>query len=243
MTDGPLIRRGADRGRLTNHWLDARFSFSFGDWHDPAWPRFGPLLAINEDRVQPGSGFAMHPHADLEILMLPRSGCIEHRDDRGGHAVVRPGQLHVMRAGRGIRHSQTNPSAVEIDHHFQIWLAPRTRGLAPQAQTLELPQRRPGHWLVLASGLGAGGADIDTDATVAWGRAAAGAPLALPSLAGRRRYVHVMGGAVAVDGRLLHAGDALVLHDASRSLVLHAADDSDLLAFELTLPPTPEPIP
>jgi redox-sensitive bicupin YhaK (pirin superfamily) len=127
--DAFQIRRATDRGHFANDWLEARFSFSFGSWHDPRWPRFGPLLAINEDRVQPERGFAMHPHDNLEILMLPRRGRIEHRDNFGGHAVIAPGELLFMRAGTGIRHSQMNPSVDEIDHHFQIWLAPRTAGL------------------------------------------------------------------------------------------------------------------
>lgn len=230
------IRRDAARGRFTNHWLDARFSFSFGDWLDPAWPHFGPLLAINEDRVQPGTGFAMHPHRDLEILMLPRAGRIEHRDHLGGHAIVAPGQLHFMRAGSGIRHSQMNPSAHEIDHHFQIWLAPRTRRLAPAAHTLTLQPPRPGEWVVIASGHGAGGAAIDADATVHWGRAAAGAALSLPALPGASRYLHLMSGALALRDQALAAGDALVLRDAGTALALSTDTTAEALCFEL--PPT-----
>ena len=233
MSTGRLeIRRDADRGRFSNDWLDARFSFSFGDWHDPDWPRFGPLLAINEDRVQPGQGFAMHPHADLEILMLPRSVCIEHRDHLGGHAIVGPGELHVMRAGRGIRHSQTNPSTHEIDHHFQIWLEPRTRGLAPHVQTLRLTPPRRGDWLVLASGLGAGGASIDADVTVSWGHADDGAPLTLPPRATASRYLHVMSGSLTVQDQTLGAGDALVQRDATPGLTLRATGPAAVLGFE-----------
>ena len=231
------LRRDASRGRYTNGWLDARFSFSFGAWHDPAWPRFGPLLAINEDRVQPQSGFAMHPHADLEILMLPRSGRLEHRDDLGGHAIVTPGDLHVMRAGRGIRHSQMNPSADEVDHHFQIWLEPRTRGLTPKVQTLRLVPPGPGDWVVLASGLGAGGARIDVDATVAWGSADPAAALTLPKRTGASRYLHVMSGSLAVQGHVLHAGDALVQRDAAQAVSLGSITPAELLCFDL--PRTP----
>lgn len=238
--DTPLleIRRDADRGRFANEWLDARFSFSFGDWHDAEWPRFGPLLAINEDRVQPGRGFPMHPHADLEILMLPRSGRVEHRDHLGGHAVVAPGEVHFMRAGRGIRHSQMNPSRDEIDHHFQIWLAPRTRGLPPQVQTLRLAPPGPGRWVVVASGQGGGGAAIDVDATLRWGHAQADAPLALPALAGGSRYLHVMSGAVVVRGHTLAAGDAAAMRDAGTPIVLHAASGAEVLCFDLPRVPS-----
>ncbi len=227
------IRRDAQRGHFANDWLDARFSFSFGDWHDPEWPRFGPLLAINEDRVQPGTGFAMHPHRNLEILMLPRAGRIEHRDHLGGHAVVAPGELHHMRAGRGIRHSQTNPSPDEVDHHFQIWLAPRVPDLPPRAHTLRLQPPTGGTWTVVASGHGAGGAAIEADATVLWGRAEPGAPLVLPARAGASRYLHLMSGALAVAGHALAAGDALVLRDANLPLELHATGPAEALCFEL----------
>lgn len=234
MSTAPFeIRRDADRGRFTNEWLDARFSFSFGDWHDPAWKRFGPLLAINEDRVQPDSGFPMHPHTDLEILMLPRSGRIEHRDDFGGHAIVAPGELHVMRAGWGIRHSQMNPSADEVDHHLQIWLAPRTRQLTPKVQTLRVTPPSAGTWVVLASGLGEGGAAIDVDATVAWGHAGTHAGLRLPATAGVSRYLHLMSGSLSVQGHRLHAGDALVQRDAARPLTLEALNSSEVLCFDL----------
>ena len=227
------IRRDADRGQFTNEWLDARFSFAFGVWQDPAWPRFGPLLAINEDRVQPSTGFPMHPHSDLEILMLPRSGRIEHRDNFGGHAVVAPGELHVMRAGCGIRHSQMNPSLTEVDHHFQIWLAPRIGKLTPHVQTLRLTPPSSGEWVVLASGLGAGGAAIDVDATVAWGLADTHAALQLPPMVGASRYLHLMSGALTVKGNRLYAGDALVQHDAARPLTLAAISPTEVLSFEL----------
>ncbi len=231
------IRRDADRGRFTNDWLDARFSFSFGAWRDPVWPRFGVLLAINEDRVQPSRGFPMHPHADLEILMLPRSGFIEHRDDFGGHAIVAPGELHVMRAGRGIRHSQMNPSEKDVDHHFQIWLAPRTRQLPPNVQTLRLAPPDRGEWVVLASGIGMGGASIDVDATVYWGHADTDAALHLPARAGASRYLHLMSGSLTVDGHRLHAGDALVQRDAAAPLSLEAVSSSEVLSFDLPGPP------
>lgn len=238
MKDGFQIRRAADRGHFANDWLDARFSFSFGGWHDPLWPRCGPLLAINEDRVQPGRGFAMHPHDNLEILMLPRRGWIEHRDNLGGHAIVAPGELLFMRAGAGIRHSQMNPSADEIDHHFQIWLAPRTSGLRPCVQTLPLAPPAAGGWVVLASGADAGGMPIDADATVWWGRAETGAPLVLPAWPGTGRYLHVMRGGLSVNGQPLHAGDALVMPDATWPVTLTSEHGAEVLGFELPAVPS-----
>lgn len=239
---GWQVRRAGERGHLMLDWLDARFSFSFGDWHDAAWPRFGPLLALNEDRVQPHTGFAMHPHRDLDILMLPLAGAIEHRDDRGGHALVVPGELQFMRAGRGIRHSQHNPRPDTVDHHLQIWLAPRTRGLPPQVLHLRLPAPANG-WTLLAAASGAP-VQVDADVEVALGEAAPGQTLRRPAKPGRGHYLHVIDGAWRAtlgpggDTVALVAGDALVLLDDALDAWLQT-DDGDppgrVLAFDVAL--------
>ena len=122
------VRPGNDRGTFTNHWLQARFSFSFGAWQQPGREGFGSLRALNEDIVQPDTGFDMHPHRDLDIFMLPLSGVVEHCDSLGNLVRVRPGQVQRMFAGSGIRHSQMNASMSELDHHLQIWLTPRQAG-------------------------------------------------------------------------------------------------------------------
>ncbi|MBL8317812.1 MAG: pirin family protein [Burkholderiaceae bacterium] len=129
------VRPGRLRGTFSNRWLHARFSFSFGSWQQPGRESFGPLRALNEDIVQPGSGFDMHPHRNLDIFMLPLSGEVEHRDSLGHIARVRPGQVQRMFAGDGIRHSQMNASTSELDHHLQIWLRPARDGGRPSVET------------------------------------------------------------------------------------------------------------
>jgi redox-sensitive bicupin YhaK (pirin superfamily) len=234
------LRRAATRGALNLGWLDARFSFSFGRYDDPRRRRFGPLLALNEDRVQPGTGFDWHPHADLEIVIVPRSGAVEHHDDQGGHQLVVPGQWQWMRAGRGIRHRQWNPSADAADHHFQIWFEPLHRGLSPQVQRHPLAHPGPGHWtsLVAAPGDGAGGLDIGADAGLALGQASPEQPLALPARLGRGLYLHLMSGRVALQGEgmgtlRLEAGDAVVFFDGWPALALQADEASELLRFDV----------
>ncbi len=219
------IRRSATRGVLHAGWLEARFSFSFGDHPDPARPRFGPLLALNEDRVQPDTGFPLHPHRDLEIVMLPLAGAVEHHDDQGGHAIVRPGQWQWMRAGRGIRHRQWNPSPTEADHHLQIWLAPGQPGRPPHAETVALATPDPGAWRAIVSREpGPGARDLDVDATLLLGAVDPGRPL-VGGAHGGGRYLHVVDGPVVAwgDGRsmaTLDAGDALVFFDDAPPLTL-----------------------
>lgn len=238
---GWQVRRSTERGHLVLDWLDARFSFSFGDWQDAEWPRFGPLIALNEDRVQPRTGFAMHPHRDLEILMLPLAGAVEHRDDRGGHAIVTPGELQFMRAGRGIRHSQHNPLHDEVDRHLQVWIAPRTRGLPPQVAQVRLASQAPG-WMVLAAAAEAP-VIVEADVEVTLGDAAPGQGLRRAAKPGRAHYLQVIDGTwraeVGPHGEAasLSAGDALVLLDDALDAWLLAEGDAPgrLLAFEVAL--------
>jgi redox-sensitive bicupin YhaK (pirin superfamily) len=232
------IRRGATRGRMQTDWLDARFSFSFADHVDPQRRRFGPLLALNEDRVQPGTGFEMHPHRDLEIVMLPRSGAVEHRDSEGGHMVVRPGELQWMRAGRGIRHRQWNASMTEIDHHFQLWFEPGARGLDPAVLRLPYAAPEPGHWRALVSRPGGAEAlDIGVDVTLRLGLSVAAHPLRLPARQAAGLYLHLMAGRADVhaDGRTLAAlegGDAIAFFEDVPALQISTASSAEWLRFD-----------
>ncbi|HEY4144320.1 pirin family protein [Pinirhizobacter sp.] len=232
------IRRGADRGMMRTTWLDARFSFNFADHVDPRRPRFGPLLALNEDRVQPGTGFEMHPHRNLEIVMLPRSGTIEHRDSQGREMLVRPGELQWMRAGRGIRHRQWNTSLHQVDHHFQLWFAPSTLGLEPAVERLPYKASTPGAWRTLVSPLpGDGELDIGVDVVLALGLAVPGRALQIPARATGGLYLHTMQGIFEVHGEgledvVLQNGDAIVFFDGVPQLQLQAESPSELLRFD-----------
>ncbi|WP_298828063.1 pirin family protein [uncultured Piscinibacter sp.] len=232
------IRRSATRGAMRTDWLDARFSFSFADHVDPHRPRFGPLLALNEDRVQPGTGFPMHPHRDLEIVMLPRSGSVEHRDSEGRHMLVRPGELQWMRAGRGIRHRQWNASSQDVDHHFQLWFAPSAIGLEPTVECLAYEMPAPGAWRTLVSpGPQDGALDIGVDGVLALGCAAPGRALKVAACATGGLYLHVMHGRVEVHGAgiglaALEDGDAIVFFDGMPELQLQAVAPAELLRFD-----------
>lgn len=232
------IRRDATRGVMRNHWLEARFSFPFADHVDPRHPRFGPLLALNEDRVQPGTGFPMHPHRDLEIVMLPRRGAIEHHDSQGRHMRVQPGELQWMRAGRGISHRQWNASASEIDHHFQLWFEPSMPGLAPAVQRIAYATPAAGAWRVLISRGGNDGAvDIGVDVQLALGVAQAGRPIDIAARAAGGLYLHLMDGCATVHAAgapaaTLQPGDALVCFDRVPALQLQTHSSAALMRID-----------
>ncbi|MCX5661845.1 MAG: pirin family protein [Planctomycetota bacterium] len=228
------VRRAADRGHTLIDWLDSRHTFSFGGYQDDAHMGFGPLRVINDDRVGPSGGFGEHGHRDMEILTWVLDGELRHRDSLGHESTLRPGQVQVMSAGKGIRHSEFNASSDKAVHFLQVWIMPDRAGHPPAYAELGFrAEGRQGRWQVIASGDGhAGSALIHQDATVSVATLKAGQVVETPVQAGRRAWLHVALGEVRVNDVDLHPGDAVSLAGAGK-LSLKAAGDAEVMLFDL----------
>mgnify|MGYP002629286295 CR=1 FL=1 len=127
-----------ERGHADHGWLKANHSFSFGGWHNPHRIHFGALRVLNDDTVAPGMGFSTHPHDNMEIITIPLSGSVKHRDSMGNEGVIPAGEVQVMSAGTGITHSELNGSQHDELKLFQIWIIPNQRNVEPRYDQFQI---------------------------------------------------------------------------------------------------------
>jgi quercetin 2,3-dioxygenase len=228
------IRRAGDRGYADHGWLKSFHSFSFADYFDPEHVEFGPLRVINEDLVTPGQGFGTHSHRDMEIISYVLEGELAHKDSTGSSSTIRPGDVQRMSAGRGVQHSEFNPSRSEGVHFLQIWIQPNVRGIPPsyEEKRFSTEEKRGRLRLVASPDRAEGSVLIQQDARVYAGLLDGDEKAQLAIRPGRRAYVHMARGAITVNGTTLEAGDALKLTDTGQ-LTLAQGRDAEVLVFDL----------
>jgi redox-sensitive bicupin YhaK (pirin superfamily) len=228
------IRRAADRGYADHGWLKSFHSFSFAEYQDTAHIQFGALRVINEDRVSAGAGFGTHSHRDMEIISYVLKGELAHKDSTGSFSTIRPGDVQRMSAGRGVQHSEFNPSASEGVHFLQIWILPNVSGIAPsyEEKRFSADEKRGRLRLIASPDRAEGSVLIQQDARVYAGLFDGDESAELVIGPGRRAYVHVALGAVTANGAGLEAGDALKLTDMGK-VTLRQGRDAEVLVFDL----------
>jgi redox-sensitive bicupin YhaK (pirin superfamily) len=229
------IRKAGERGHFDHGWLDTYHTFSFGDYYDPAQMGFRSLRVINEDRVEPGQGFGMHGHRDMEIITYVLGGELAHKDSMGNGSVLRPGELQHMTAGTGIRHSEFNPSDKHRVHLYQIWLLPGRGGLTPsydQKSFADAEKRR--RLRVVASPDGRDGSlTVHQDALVYLAKLETGESVRHELRPGRSAWLQVLRGEVDVEGRRLSAGDGAAM-SAEAGVGIRATEPAEIMLFDLT---------
>jgi redox-sensitive bicupin YhaK (pirin superfamily) len=229
------IRKSGERGFADHGWLKSFHSFSFAGYHDPRHMGFGNLRVINEDRIAPGTGFGTHGHRDMEIISYVLSGQIAHKDTLGNVKGIPPGDVQRMSAGTGVQHSEFNHAPNETTHFLQIWIEPNVTGIPPSyEQKTFVAAEKQGTLRLVASPTGENGSvTIHADARLYAGLLDGDQSCGLALDAARKSYVHLVRGALQVNGQKLTAGDAALLSNESH-LNLANGENAEVLVFDLS---------
>jgi Pirin-related protein len=227
------VRPFADLGGANHGWLDAKHHFSFGGYHDPARMNWGNLRVWNDDTIAPQTGFPPHPHRDMEIITYVREGAITHEDSLGNKGRTEAGDVQVMSAGSGVRHSEYNLEDVTTKI-FQIWIVPTRNGDAPSWGARPFPKGdRAGHFITLASGYENDNEalPIRTDARIVAATLKAGETAEYPIGKDRKAYLVPATGAIRIEDVQVNARDGAAIKDVDVIRVT-AVEDSEIVMVD-----------
>jgi redox-sensitive bicupin YhaK (pirin superfamily) len=223
----------AERHHANHGWLSTYWHFSFSDYYDPKNMNWGDLRVFNDDVIQGGGGFGLHPHRDMEIVTYVVDGQLEHQDHLGNRGVVEPGEVQVMSAGRGIMHAEYNASDTKPVHLMQLWILPRNKGNQPRWEQKRFsPAQRAGKLLpVVSAGQVPGTLAIDQDAVIYVSSLKSGEQVTHENK-GKHAYLFVIDGAISLNGQPLAKGDQARVADESK-LEIRAEKDAELILLDL----------
>ena len=227
-----------ERGTNDIGWLKAKFSFSFGPYYHPDKVHFGALRVLNDDIIGAGGGFGSHPHDNMEIITIPLSGTIEHKDSMGNIGVIKAGEIQVMSAGTGITHSEYNHSQTEDAKALQIWLFPKERNIKPRYDQKSFTDVLEANKLVKLVSPDKEAKDtlwINQDAEFTMGDFEAGKQIDYKiSRPGNGVYVFVIEGSVKINDQVLAKRDALGVYDTD-NLSLETQDNTRILIMDIPM--------
>jgi redox-sensitive bicupin YhaK (pirin superfamily) len=226
-------RKFAELGGANHGWLNAKHHFSFANYYDPARMNWGALRVWNDDEIAANSGFPPHPHADMEIITYVREGAITHKDSMGNTGRTEAGDVQVMSAGSGVRHSEYNLEDATT-RIFQIWIEPTERGGKPSWGAKPFPKAdRSGHFVTLASGIAGDAAalPIRADARVMGATVKAGERISVPLDPTRHVYLVPATGAVEVGGVRIDARDGAAITDVE-SIDIVGLQDAEVVLVD-----------
>ena len=228
------LRPSKERGFADHGWLKSFHSFSFAGYYDPQHMGWGNLRVINEDWIAPAKGFGTHGHRDMEIVTYVLQGALAHKDSMGNVVSIPPGDVQRMSAGTGVQHSEFNHAPNDTTHLLQIWIQPNVMGVPPSYEQTSFPESaKQGRLCLVASPDGAqGSVKIHADARLYASLFEAGQSASLALGAGRKAYVHLVRGALKVNGMALQTGDAALLADENQ-VALTEGEGAEVLVFDL----------
>lgn len=229
------LRKAQDRGFADHGWLKSFHSFSFASYHDPKFMGWGNLRVINEDRVAAGMGFGKHGHRNMEIISYVLSGELAHEDSMGNIKGIPPGDVQRMSAGSGVTHSEFNHAKDQTTHFLQIWIEPNAMEITPTYEQKSIPaQAKLGKLCLIASPEGAGhSVKIHADARIYAGLFDRAQSEKIELDPNRKAYVHLVKGALYINGIPLSSGDALLVENES-NLLISDGKDAEVIIFDLS---------
>jgi redox-sensitive bicupin YhaK (pirin superfamily) len=226
-----VTRPSHERGHADHGWLQSRHTFSFAGYYDPDHMGVSALRVINDDRVSPGRGFATHSHQDMEIISYVKKGVIEHKDSMGNVEKLPAGEFQLMSAGTGVTHSEYNPSTMEPLEFLQIWIEPDVYGIKPGYQQKRFASGE-GLQLIASPDGREGSLLIHQDAFMYQLVLSTGQSTSHSLESGRTLYVHVVSGALSVNGESLREGDAATLKQVDAA-GFSGEENCEALVFDL----------
>jgi redox-sensitive bicupin YhaK (pirin superfamily) len=229
------LRKSEERGHFKNDWLDSYHTFSFGSYYDSEHVQFGALRVINQDVVAASSGFPMHGHKDMEIFTYILRGTLEHEDSMGNKKQIRAGEVQIMSAGTGVRHSEYNPDNKHSVELLQIWVMPNQLGITPcYDQKIFDKSVKLNQWRLIISPDQENESLLINQKTWVWSSLIENSKtIAFNLKKGKRAWLHVGLGEVSANGKKLIKGDALSFSSEQSLEIQGLAHESDLVLIEL----------
>ena len=231
------IQRASERGNANFGWLKSNHSFSFGHFYDATKMNFGALRVLNDDVVTGGQGFGSHGHDNMEIISIPLKGALAHKDSTGTDGIIKTGDVQIMSAGAGIKHSEYNASETDEVNFLQIWVTPKEQNIKPryEQKTFDVADRKNKWQRVVSPDEKDGGVWVNQDAVFSLAHGEKGSTLIYKNkFSGNGIYLFVIEGEVEVNGESLHKRDAIEISEADEfEIKINAA--ADLLAIEVPM--------
>lgn len=237
MMKNTVLHKANTRGNANHGWLNAYHSFSFASWHNPERVQFGVLRVLNDDTIAAGMGFGEHGHDNMEIITLPLEGDLAHKDSMGNAEIIKTGDIQVMSAGTGIRHSEFNPNQDQQTKLFQIWLFPKYRNVTPRYQqiTLDVSRQKNNFAQILSPNIDDEGVWIYQDAWFYLGDFDANFSKNLSlKKEGNGFYIITIDGEIEVNGETLEKRDAIGIWETN-AIEIKATTNSKFLVMEIPM--------
>jgi len=232
-----LLFKAEERGTADYGWLKPNYYFSFAQYHDPAKVHFGLLRVLNDDFIAGGGAFPTHPHDNMEIITIPFSGAIKHKDSTGGEGIIKAGDIQIMSAGSGVQHSEANASATDPVTLFQVWIFPKERNIQPRYDQKHFDMaERVNQWQTVVSPIAADNALwINQDARFSLTKLDGGKEIDYATaFTNNGVFLVVIKGSAWVNGQQLNKRDALGISEME-SFSIKATEDAELLAIEIPM--------